>query len=94
LKSSRTTYFDSLTGITEIESGESSEELKIKGKPELQKNEKSRDLKKHVIKRGITRVAHCLRIIATQLMTLKQSALANNDQFRILLDFDVSVSRI
>ena len=68
--------------------------LKIKGKPELQKNEKSKDLKKHVIKRGITRVAHCLRIIATQLMTLKQSALANNDQFRILLDFDVSVSRI
>jgi hypothetical protein len=49
LKSSRTTYFDSLTGITEIESGEFSDELKIKGKPELQKNEKSRDLKKHVI---------------------------------------------
>jgi|GEM_PF-2488674 hypothetical protein len=42
-------YFDSLTGITKIESGEFSDELKIKGKPELQKNEKSRDLKKHVI---------------------------------------------
>ncbi len=49
LKSSRTMYFDSLTGITKIESGEFSDELKIKGKPELQKNEKSRDLKKHVI---------------------------------------------
>ncbi|MDB5004580.1 MAG: hypothetical protein JWQ34_2805 [Mucilaginibacter sp.] len=49
LKSSRTTYFDSLTGITEIESGEFSDKLKIKGKPELQKNEKSRGLKKHVI---------------------------------------------
>jgi hypothetical protein len=50
-------YFDSLTGITEIESGEFSEELKIKGKPELQKNEKSRDLKKHVINE-VLRVLH------------------------------------
>jgi hypothetical protein len=48
LKSSRTTYFDSLTGITENESGESSEELKIMGKPELHKNENSKDLKKRV----------------------------------------------
>jgi len=35
---SRTTYFDSLTGITKIESGEFSDELKIKGKPELHWN--------------------------------------------------------
>jgi len=39
LKSSRTTYFDSLTGITKIESGKSSEALKIKGKPEMHKTE-------------------------------------------------------
>jgi hypothetical protein len=35
LKSSRTTYFDSLTGITGSESGKSSEALKITGLPEL-----------------------------------------------------------
>ena len=40
LKLSRTTYFDSLTGITESESGKSSEALKITGKPELHKKEK------------------------------------------------------
>jgi hypothetical protein len=40
LKSSRTTYFDSLTGKTESESGRPSDELKITGKPELYKNEK------------------------------------------------------
>ena len=42
LKSSRTTYFDSLTGITESESGKSSEALKITGLPELTKT-KSRE---------------------------------------------------
>ena len=34
---SRTTYFDSLTGKTESESGKSSEALKITGLPELTK---------------------------------------------------------
>ena len=34
LKSSRTTYIDSLTGQQKVKSGESSEELKITGKPE------------------------------------------------------------
>jgi len=38
LKSSRQTYFDSLTGITESESGKSSEALKIMGLPELYTN--------------------------------------------------------
>ena len=42
LESSRTTYFDSLTGITESESGESSEELKITGKPEITRKMKIR----------------------------------------------------
>jgi hypothetical protein len=35
-------YFDSLTGITESESGESSEELKITGKPEITRKMKIR----------------------------------------------------
>jgi len=48
LKSSRTTYFDSLTGITESESGKSSEALKIMGKPELHKNEIRKELKQRV----------------------------------------------
>ena len=42
---SRTTYIDSLTGITESESGGSSDELKITGRPELFKMKKlDRDL--------------------------------------------------
>jgi hypothetical protein len=81
LKSSRTTYFDSLTGITKSESGNSSEALKIAGKPELHRKEKpARVWKKRVAKRGVTRVAYFLRRIATQLMTLKESVLANNEQ--------------
>ena len=39
LKSSRTTYIDSLTGQQKVKSGESSEELKITGNPEPVQNE-------------------------------------------------------
>jgi hypothetical protein len=80
LISSRTTYFDSLTGITKSESGKSSEALKITGKPELHKKENSRELKMRVTKRGIMEFAYFLRRIANKIMTLKQSALVNNDR--------------
>jgi hypothetical protein len=39
LNSSRTTYIDSLTGQQKVKSGESSEELKITGKPEPIQND-------------------------------------------------------
>ena len=39
LFSSRTTYIDSLIGLQKVKSGESSEELKITGKPEPIQND-------------------------------------------------------
>ena len=67
LKSSRTTYFDSLTGITESESGKSSEALKIMGKPELHEKWNPKGIEKGVLtKRGIMRIVSLLRRTGNQ----------------------------
>ena len=91
---SRTTYFDSL-GDKETESGEPSGELKIRGNVSLPtgKNGES-ELAGKVIERYYRR-CKTLRRTAAEIMTLKKSALANDESSHSLrIKMYQSVARI